>query len=166
MKGWECGKWVAAVGVGPQLKRPRQISYLAYAVSFDAYRSVQEEVELTRGRKLNPRVLAVLLAGGGLVFQIGCATAGLGAHHPAFTADQVLGLEVGMTTDSVVSLFGRPDRTEVTTCGSATKSPWRCLIWEYDMGSYKTNRLTFSAESSPPRLNNWTIDKMYDNRKP
>jgi len=76
-----------------------------------------------------------------------------------------------MTTDSVVALFGRPDRTQVMTCGSQTPSPWQCLIWEYDMGHNpkgryqelnNTNTLTFSVESTPPRLNNWTIDLMYD----
>ncbi len=115
-----------------------------------------------RDRKLNRRIRSLLLAVGALVFQVGCATAGLRAHHPAFTADRVLGLKVGMSTDSVISLFGRPDRTEVMTCGSQTPSPWQCLIWEYDMGSHprgryqyssNTNRLTFSAEFSPPRLN-------------
>jgi hypothetical protein len=128
-----------------------------------------------RDRKLNPRIPALLLAVSALAFQIGCATAALRAHHPAFTADRVLGLKVGITADSVVSLFGRPDRTQAMTCGSQTSSPWQCLIWEYDMGphprgryqhSNNTNSFTFSAESNPPRLNNWNIDLMYDSPQP
>jgi len=80
-----------------------------------------------------------------------------------------------MTTDSVVALFGPPDRTQVMTCGSQTPKPWQCLVWEYDMGSNprgryqsssNTNLLTFSLEFSPPRLNNWTIDLMYDSPQP
>ena len=123
---------------------------------------------MTTGRQPNRHALALPLAVAALILQFGCATAGL---HPAFTADRVLGLTVGMTTDSVISLFGRPDRTQVMTCGTQTPSPWQCLIWEYDMGSHSrgryqssnnTNRLTFSVTSSPPRLNNWTIDLMYD----
>jgi hypothetical protein len=127
---------------------------------------------LTTSRKLNGHAPALLFAVGALALQFGCATAGL---HPVFTADRVLGLTVGMTADSIVSLFGRPDRTQVLTCGSQTPSPWQCLIWEYDMGSNprgryqnisNTNRLTFSLEFSPPRLNSWTIDLMYDNQRP
>ena len=130
---------------------------------------------MTRGHKLFPSALALLPFAGALLLQVGCATAGMSAHHPTFTGDRVLGLKVGMTTDSIVSLFGRPDRTQVMTCGSQTPSPWQCLIWEYDMGphprgryqySSNTNRLTFSAEFSPPRLNNWTIDLMYDSPQP
>ena len=127
---------------------------------------------MTTGRQQNRRALALPLAVAALVLQFACATAGL---HPAFTADRVLGLKVGMTSDSVVSLFGRPDRTQVMTCGTQTPKPWQCLIWEYDMGknsrgryqySSNTNRLTFSVEFSPPRLNSWTIDLMYDNPRP
>ena len=122
-------------------------------------------------RDLSMRVLVLLLAVGGLLLQAGCATTGFGARHPAFTADRVLGLQTGMTTDQVISLFGRPDRTRVMTCGTKTDSPWQCLMWEYDMGQHpqgryrhsnNINRFTFYAELSPPRLNNWTIDLMYN----
>lgn len=99
--------------------------------------------------------------------QAGCATVSrVGRRHPEFTADRVLGLSVGLTTDEVIALFGRPDRPQATTCGSKSGSPWQCLIWEYDFGSYKTNRLYFSMDFSPPRLNNWDIDVMYDSPKP
>ena len=115
-----------------------------------------------------PRASILMIAVG---LCVGCATVSPSARHPTFTADRVLGLKVGLSTDSIITLFGRPDRTRAMTCGTQTPSPWQCLVWEYDMGSDprgrfqtlgNTNRLTFSAELTPPSLNNWTIDLMYD----
>lgn len=128
---------------------------------------------MVRGHELSARWYAFHLAMWLLAFQAGCATAGLQSRHPSFTADRVLALKIGMTTDEVVAVFGRPDRTRVMTCGSQTPSPWQCLIWEYDMGPHprgryqsisNTNRLTFSVDGNAPRLNNWDIDLMYDSQ--
>lgn len=133
--------------------------------------TVPEETQLKRSFCIIPRVLSLFAALAVLALQVGCATVGLTTRHPAFTADKVLGLKVGLTTDQVVSLFGNPDRTQGTTCGTQTPSPWQCLIWEYDLGphprgrfqhSSNINRMYFSAEENPPRLNSWNIDLMYD----
>jgi len=130
-------------------------------------------------RALKSLVVPFALVVGSGVFVAGCATASVStfqsARHADFTADRVLALKVGMSADSIVSLFGPPDRTRALTCGTKTASPWPCLIWEYDMGPdpkysnpyiTKTNSLTFSTESAPARLNDWTIDLTYESRRP
>jgi hypothetical protein len=75
-----------------------------------------------------------------------------------------------MTTTEVVALFGAPDRIERSTCGTkAPSGPWPCILWEYDVEqSYdgditttKTNSVTFDANFDPPKLNNWTIERMW-----
>ena len=130
---------------------------------------------MRRDRQLTLRFLALLVALGALTTQAGCATLRHPVRHPEFTSDRVLGLRVGLTTDEVIALFGQPDRTEATTCGSQSGSPWQCLIWEWDLGPNKKgrheyssniNRLYFSMDLSPPRLNNWSVDLMYDSPKP
>lgn len=107
------------------------------------------------------------------VLALSLVTACAGRRHPSFTSDNVLTLKVGMTTTQIVALFGPPDRTRSTTCGTQTPSPWQCLIWEYELGPHpqgrykstaNTNRLTFESSYTPPRLNSWDIDLMYRSR--
>lgn len=109
-----------------------------------------------------PARLAVLL-----VLAMGCST--LRARvHPDFTQAAVLSLQVGMTRDDATELFGRPDRAQVTTCGTDTPEPWQCLIWEYDLpgherGRYQvienTNRLYFTTDGF---LNSWSTDLLWE----
>jgi hypothetical protein len=83
------------------------------------------------------------------------------ARHASFTEPMVLTIREGLTTEQIRDRFGAPDRTRATTCGSQTPDPWPCLVWEYDMGDYKTNSFTFSMSSDPPWLNYWRIDHMH-----
>jgi hypothetical protein len=87
----------------------------------------------------------------------GCAT----LRHPGFTESAVLKLRTGMSADEVRAIFGNPDQSEVTTCGGSTPDPWQCMIWTYEMGDYDWNRIYFSVDADPPRLNNWTIEQMH-----
>lgn len=98
-----------------------------------------------------------------------CVYAVNGANK-SFTGANVMGLKVGLTTDEVVSVFGKPTRIRSLTCGGATqRGEWSCLVWEYDVeesydGSIttmKTNTFTFNSEFNPPRLNDWKIEKMW-----
>ena len=98
-----------------------------------------------------------------------CVYAVNGANN-TFTGANVMGLKVGLTTDEIVSVFGKPTRVKSLTCGGATqRGEWSCLIWEYDVEeSYdgfittkKTNTFRFNGEFNPPRLNDWQIEKMW-----
>ena len=94
----------------------------------------------------------------------GCATLGLAKRHPGFTELAVLKLSTGMTADAIRALFGNPDQSEVTTCGSSTPVPWQCMIWSYQMEADEygdVNRIYFDVDSAPPLLNSWDVERMY-----
>ena len=70
-----------------------------------------------------------------------------------FTSDNVLKLRVGMTSNEVIEIFGKPIKTEATTCGSATGKPWGCIFWYY--GDY-VPYFVFSQEADGVLyLNSW-----------
>lgn len=83
--------------------------------------------------------------------------------HPYFTQDNVLKLRIGMTTDDVIALFGKPDRTSVHTYGQSTNSgAWQGLEYRYVFNYVVSNRLVFNLDLDPPRLNHWEIEKIWD----
>ena len=103
------------------------------------------------------------------ILMTSCSYALKGANT-TFTSTNVMKLRIGMTTTEVVALFGAPDRIERSTCGGKTPSgPWPCIMWEYDveqsydggLATMKTNTVTFDANFDPPKLNNWTIERMW-----
>ena len=121
---------------------------------------------MTRSGESRNGAIALLVAGGLTLFLTACATSG--RVRPDFTQMAVLSLQVGMTREEVTALFGRPDRSQVTTCGSDTARPWQCMIWEYDLppherGEYQlienTNRLYLSTDGL---LNSWSADLMWE----
>ena len=108
-----------------------------------------------------------------IVLLVGLLTActyALNNANTIFTSDNVMRLKVGMTTDEVITLFRRPNRIERSTCGGKTPGgPWPCIVWEYDVEessdgyvtTRKTNTLTFNGNYDPPRLNDWTIERIW-----
>lgn len=72
-----------------------------------------------------------------------------------FTSDNAMKLKPGMTSTEVIEIFGKPMKTEATTCGSATNNPWTCIIWRY--GEYSP-RLTFEqGKDGVLYLNSWSM---------
>lgn len=101
---------------------------------------------------------------------VSSCTYAISGRNLTFTNANVMALKVGMTTDEVQAVFGPPDRMKSATCGGATRSgEWPCLMWYYDVEKssdgfveeVKTNTLTFNARTSPPRLNDWEIERMW-----
>jgi len=83
--------------------------------------------------------------------------------HPGFMQDNVLKLKQGMTTNEVISLFGKPDMTSVHTYGHQTHSgEWQGLEYTYVFNYIVSNRLVFSLAYDPPLLNHWDIVKTWD----
>ena len=69
-----------------------------------------------------------------------------------FTSDNVMKLRVGMTSDEVIEIFGKPMSTKATTCGTSTGDPWGCILWYY--GEYKPYFI-FSEIGGVLFLNSW-----------
>jgi len=83
--------------------------------------------------------------------------------HPGFTQDNVLKLKTGMTTNEVISLFGKPDKTSVHTYGHQTYSgEWQGLEYNYVFNYVISNRLVFNLAYDPPLLNHWDVVKTWD----
>ena len=80
-----------------------------------------------------------------------------------FTRSNIMKIRVGMTQKEVESIFGIPNRTEVTTFGGDTPSgPWQGLRYYYDQDKKTSitplwNEFVFSLEKKPPKLNHWRI---------
>lgn len=105
-----------------------------------------------------------------LISSTACATTSMGGSgrtHPEFTKSAGMSLRAGYDREVIMDLFGQPDRTEMSTCGTATDNPWQCLIWEYDLppdsrGKYQynpnTNRFLFQSNGA---LNSWSTNLLY-----
>jgi len=91
--------------------------------------------------------------------------------HLAFTQQNLLLLNQGMTAAEVESIFGLPDRTYFKTFFIGGGMPWRGLVYEYDMGynpkgKYikNLNTLVFSVEQFTTDLIHWDIQMAYPAR--
>lgn len=75
----------------------------------------------------------------------------------SFTTENIMKTHPGMSSDEILELYGKPKNVRTTTCGSATKNPWSCTIWEY--GEFPNDRATFyfSGEYGSYILNNFDI---------
>ena len=72
-----------------------------------------------------------------------------------FTTDNILKLKVGMSSNEVIAIFGKPIKTSGSTCGGAVGKPWTCITWFY--GDY-TPSLTFQQEQDGILyLNSWNM---------
>jgi len=66
-----------------------------------------------------------------------------------------------MSSDEILELFGRPKSIRVTTCGGDYE-PWTCTIWEYGEYPYDNASFYFSGEHDSLILNNFDIDRDYN----
>lgn len=86
-------------------------------------------------------------------------------NHLEFVRANVLLVKYGMSPAEVEKIFGPPDSTAATTCGSATSDPWPCLIWIHSVkleDNSGSNSFTFSLGQDPPFLNHWNIGLVHD----
>ena len=78
----------------------------------------------------------------------------------AFTTENVLAVQVGMTSGEIIELFGRPHSVSSSMCGADVGKPWHCTTWKYGNfleGSYAS--FTFAHVGSILVLNNYNIDR-------
>lgn len=78
-----------------------------------------------------------------------------------FTDEKVMKIQVGMNSDEIIKMFGKPDSVSTTVCGTSTPDPWKCTTWSYyNDWTYKTSTLTFKGHSPDPLLlNNFDINR-------
>jgi hypothetical protein len=96
-----------------------------------------------------PKILAALVA---LVGSVSTAAAGpLGAASAR--------LDPAMTEQEVVQTVGyRPDKVEMTTCGSATRQPWTCRIDTFESSFFGERLIVFFRQVGGAWVvNNWRV---------
>jgi hypothetical protein len=64
-------------------------------------------------------------------------------------------LKVGMTSNEVIEIFGKPMKTGANTCGSSTSKPWTCIIWYY--GDYTPSLYFQQGADGILYLNSWNM---------
>lgn len=79
-----------------------------------------------------------------------------------WSQDNVMKLYVGMSAEQVDALFGMPVSTQGTTCGSETKKPWTCIIWNYNahpnLYNQKVRIFYFAYGKAGLYLVSWQVD--------
>ncbi|ODZ33069.1 hypothetical protein BBM38_15620 [Vibrio parahaemolyticus] len=89
---------------------------------------------------------AVLLA---TISLSGCST---------FTTEQMMSVHSGMSSDEILTMFGKPDSVRSGVCGGATGNPWNCTTWKYE-NLIDSATFMFSGEHGELRLNNFDFNK-------
>ena len=74
-----------------------------------------------------------------------------------FTTENIMKVKVGMTSDEIAQLFGKPKSIKSTTCGTDTDEPWQCIIWTYGDYEYQHADFYFSTINDVMLLNHFDI---------
>ncbi len=75
-----------------------------------------------------------------------------------FTTENVMTVHQGMSSDEILSLFGKPKNIDVSVCGMPPNT-WTCTTWEYGEFPYETASFRFSGEHDALRLNNFEVER-------
>ena len=85
--------------------------------------------------------------------------------HSTFSAENIMKIHKGMSSDEVLALFGEPKSISVNICGRAPNQ-WTCTTWEYGDGERacficrsKCASFTFSGEHDSLKLNNFEVHR-------
>ena len=78
-----------------------------------------------------------------------------------FTSENIMKVHQGMSSDEILTLFGEPKSIEVTTCGPFL-GKWNCTIWSYGDYPYDHASFYFRGEHDSLILNNFDIDRDYN----
>jgi hypothetical protein len=75
-----------------------------------------------------------------------------------FTAENIMKVYQGMSSDEILTLFGEPKSISVNVCGVAPNQ-WTCTTWEYGEFPYDSASFTFSGTHDSLKLNNFEVDR-------
>lgn len=76
----------------------------------------------------------------------------------AFTNENVMKLHQGMSSDDILTLFGKPQNISVSVCGTPPNQ-WTCTMWEYEGFFDERANFTFAGEHDSLILNNFNVDR-------
>lgn len=79
----------------------------------------------------------------------------------AFSTDNVMKIHQGMSSDKILTLFGKPRNFDVSVCGKAPNK-WTCTTWEYGGHtefSDDSASFTFSGNHGSLKLNNFNVNR-------
>lgn len=117
------------------------------------------------------RTWTILAAALAFTMLSGCAaglyqTYGIGTRfdpktHPGFTQDRISQVEIGLSVEDIVDLFGHPDARKIDNSGG-----WTAMLYEYkfldrewaSISVTKSNYFWFDMAHDPPLLNSYQID--------
>lgn len=76
----------------------------------------------------------------------------------SFTAENIMNVHQGMSSEKILSLFGKPKSIRSAICGRVPNQ-WKCTTWEYGKFPYDRAEFTFSGDHGSLKLNNYSIDR-------
>jgi hypothetical protein len=79
----------------------------------------------------------------------------------AFSTENIMKIHQGMSSDEILTLFGKPKSIRMDVCG---KEPdlWNCTTWYYGESPYDHASFRFSGEHDSLILNNFEINRDYN----
>jgi hypothetical protein len=74
-----------------------------------------------------------------------------------FTTENIMQVHAGMSSESVLKLFGPPRDVSFASCGAAVGKPWNCTTWDYKDEASNRASLTFASRDGGLVLNDYHI---------
>ncbi len=88
-----------------------------------------------------------------------CATLHSTSTLPStFSTENIMKIHQGMSSDEILTLFGKPKSISVSVCGR-DPNQWTCTTWEYGEFPYDRASFTFSGEHDSLKLNDFKVDR-------
>ncbi len=75
-----------------------------------------------------------------------------------FSTENIMKIHQGMSSDEILTLFGKPKNFSVSVCGKPPNQ-WTCTTWEYGEFPYDRASFTFSGKHDSLKLNDFNIDR-------
>jgi hypothetical protein len=75
-----------------------------------------------------------------------------------FSTENVMKIHQGMSSDEILSMFGKPNNIRVAVCGESPNN-WNCTTWKYGELSGDNASFTFSGRYDSLKLNDFNVDK-------
>lgn len=79
----------------------------------------------------------------------------------AFSTKNIMKIHQGMSSDEILAIFGEPKSIRVAVCGKEPNQ-WNCTTWYYGESPYDYASFTFSGDHDSLILNNFEIDRDYN----
>jgi hypothetical protein len=76
-----------------------------------------------------------------------------------FTSENVLKVHQGMTSNSILKMFGAPKNVSQAVCGGLIGKQWACTTWEYGDVPYEWASFTFASRNGAFILNNFDVHR-------